>query len=631
MALGFGYVRDSKPTQIDWQDIGKQMSDNIGLEMVDRQKRKDAIDTKLGEYKKALLDQPQGTNAETNRFFSDFTGDAGEAMRNAERLLKNGDLAERDFYKFRANATQGTDLLFTAGKKFNEGYDESMRRFSEGESQSLENYMRQQTEGFLNFANNGAFINPLTGEVNVARRDKVTGEISTDPGDFANASQLVQQAVSKYNKYDLNAAVNGAVEGLAAVLIQESDGRTTKQFFQALQDGTLDAEEVALLDKAKKDMVASFTVNEYNVTSILTENIGALPVNEGGASYDFTPDKTEAKNNPHLILVNPDGTIDFTTKNGKAQLEAAKKYAEARFESSLGGSRKEAPEKIVKEDSDASKKAAKGKEKEVGFLQTINNAFTGNQEMSRGAIDAMVTKYNRDRAENKPELLDIVRSKDGKTMTIIKENKYNQRTEVPINIEDPSLSAETFINLVYGNEIDSSYKQILNEYNNREGGFTPKFLYTTNDAGEEVKLQNPEYGNKGTIEVAVGRTKSVSQPINFAIDKIDPTDNKGDTVSQAFTNATSDKEVNSIISNLINRLAPKVFQGFNIINPDDDEDTPNPFSPGPDLFVIKTKNGEEIILGKTDDKPGTLNNLQNLFNGEKVNGFQIEDGIIKKG
>ena len=47
MATGFGYVRDSKPMQIDWQDIGKQMSDNIGLEMADRQKRKDDIDQKI--------------------------------------------------------------------------------------------------------------------------------------------------------------------------------------------------------------------------------------------------------------------------------------------------------------------------------------------------------------------------------------------------------------------------------------------------------------------------------------------------------------------------------------------------------------------------------------------------------
>ena len=344
MATGFGYVRDAKPMQINWQDVGKQMSDNIQSEVKDRQKRKDDIDKQLADYNKELLNQPQGTNAEVNRFMGDFTSDAGDAMRNAERLLKSGQMSERDFYKFRANANQGTGLMFEAGKKFNEGYDESMRRFGAGESQAKENWMRQQTEGFLNFAKNGAYINPLTGEVNVARRYKDQNgdwQISTTPGDFANASELVQQATRQYNSFDLDGAVTNAVKGLGATLIQESDGRTTKEFFLASQKGELGVAEQALLAKAKKDMVASFTVNPDNVSSILTGNIGMAP---NGTSYDFTYDEEEAKKNPHLILVNPDGTNNFDTPNGKKQLEAAQKYAEARFEASLGGTRKEAKE-----------------------------------------------------------------------------------------------------------------------------------------------------------------------------------------------------------------------------------------------------------------------------------------------
>ena len=156
MATGFGYVRDAKPMQINWGEVGQKMTNAISAEIQDRQSRKDEIDKQLNDYQKNLLDQPQGTNAEVNRFMGDFTSDAGDAMRQAERLLKGGNLSERDFYKFRANANQGTDLMFQAAKNFNEGYDESMRRFADGESQSKENWMRQQTEGYLNFANNGA-------------------------------------------------------------------------------------------------------------------------------------------------------------------------------------------------------------------------------------------------------------------------------------------------------------------------------------------------------------------------------------------------------------------------------------------------------------------------------------------
>jgi len=341
MATGFGYVRDAKPMQINWGEVGQKMTDAISGEIQDRQSRKDEIDKQLNDYQKNLLDQPQGTNAEVNRFMGDFTSDAGDAMRQAERLLKGGNLSERDFYKFRANANQGTDLMFQAAKNFNEGYDESMRRFSDGESQSKENWMRQQTEGYLNFANNGAYINPLTGEVNVARRNKETGEISTKPGDFANVSELVQQSKAKYNKFDLQGSINASVKGLTQRLVQDSDGTTTKQFYQALQDGTLGEAEQKLLNDAKRDLVDSYTVNPDNVSSILTENVGVSP---SGTSYDFTYDEEKAKKNDHLILVNPDGTNNFDTPNGKKQLAAAKKYAEGQFEASLGGERKDRQE-----------------------------------------------------------------------------------------------------------------------------------------------------------------------------------------------------------------------------------------------------------------------------------------------
>lgn len=344
MALGYGYVRDAKPMQINWQEVGKQMTDSIQAEITDRQRRKDDIDKQLTQYNKDLLNQPQGTNAEVNRFMGDFSADAGEAMRNAERLLKSGNMSERDFYKFRANATQGTNLMFEAGKRFNEGYDESMRRFADGESQSKENWMRQQTEGFLAFANNGAYINPLTGEVNVARRYKDENgdwQISTKPGEFANASELVQQASAKYNRYDLDGAINNAIKGLGVTLIKESSGLTTKQFFQAIQEGTLGDKEQRLLDQAKLNMVASFTTNPNHVSSILTENIGFAP---NGEAYTFTYDENKAKKNENLILLNPDGTNNFTTANGKKQLQAAKDFASAQFEAGLGGQREEAKE-----------------------------------------------------------------------------------------------------------------------------------------------------------------------------------------------------------------------------------------------------------------------------------------------
>jgi hypothetical protein len=538
MALGFGYVRDAKPMQINWGEVGQKMTDAISLELTDRQNRKDDINKQLNAYEQNLLDQPQGTNAEVNRFMGDFTSDAGDAMRNSERLLKSGQLSERDFYKFRANANQGTTLMFTAGKKFNEGYDESMRRFAAGDSQAKENWMRQQTEAFLNFSNNGAYINPLTGEVNVARRDKVTGVISTKPGDFANASELVQQATRQYNSFDLDGAVNNAVKGLAATLIQESDGRTTKEFFLASQEGNLGDAEQKLLNDAKKNMVASFTVNPDNVSSILTGNIG---VATNGSTYDFTYDETKAKNNPHLILVNPDGTNNFDTANGKKQLLAAQKYAESRFEASLGGERKDeqdptkqqkivnqqaqdridlAREKFefdkteVKPPSSDQVKAKLLKDKEIGYLKSIDNVISGDISTAQASIDAMIQGANviYGKSPGIPNIKNATRSKDGNTLTVTRINADGSTSEaIPYDISDPNKAGEVMVELFFP-DVKSSYEELLTDFN-RQGGFTQREIrnpnYTVDEKGlptdpnEKEFLPNPNY--KGASEA--GKTK----------------------------------------------------------------------------------------------------------------------------
>ena len=531
MALGFGYVRDAKPMQINWGEVGQKMTDAISLELTDRQNRKDDINKQLDAYEENLLNQPQGTNAEVNRFMGDFTSDAGDAMRNAERLLKSGQLSERDFYKFRANANQGTTLMFTAGKKFNEGYDESMRRFAAGESQAKENWMRQQTEGFLNFANNGAYINPLTGEVNVARRDKVTGVISTKPGDFANASELVQQATRQYNSFDLDGAVNNAVKGLAATLIQESDGRTTKEFFLASQEGKLGDAEQKLLNDAKKNMVASFTVNPDNVSSILTGNIGVAP---NGSTYDFTYDETEAKNNPHLILVNPDGTNNFSTAHGKDQLLAAQKYAESRFEASLGGERKDEQDptkqqKIVNQQAQdridlarekfefektkvdppsvAEKKAKSLRDKEIGYLKSIDNVISGDQSTAQASIDAMIQGANviYGKSPGIPNILNATRSEDGKTLTVTRIDNEDRITSSPYDISNPEKAGEVLVELFFP-DVQGSYEQLLTDFN-QTGGFTKSV--------DEKGLPNPNY--KGASQV--GRTQaktSITEDFNTA-------------------------------------------------------------------------------------------------------------------
>ena len=100
---GYGYIRDSKPNVINWADIGKQMSDAIDKEITGRQKRKDDINAKSAEFSSQLLDQPQGSYAEANRFMSDFSSQASKQALRDLQALKSGFISEQEYYQRRAN------------------------------------------------------------------------------------------------------------------------------------------------------------------------------------------------------------------------------------------------------------------------------------------------------------------------------------------------------------------------------------------------------------------------------------------------------------------------------------------------------------------------------------------------
>ena len=116
---GFGYVRDSKPVVTDWAQVGRDMGKVITDEFADRDKRKADIEKQSAEIAKNLLDSPVGQYEEANRFASDFSSQAQQQALSDLRLLKNNQISEREYYNRRANLKSGTDLMFTAVRKFN--------------------------------------------------------------------------------------------------------------------------------------------------------------------------------------------------------------------------------------------------------------------------------------------------------------------------------------------------------------------------------------------------------------------------------------------------------------------------------------------------------------------------------
>ena len=103
MAVGFGYIRDKKPTQVDWAELSRQAREGIkGIED-DRKERREAIDEAQREYAKTLADYPVGTNTAYNTFMADFSQQASNVMLENLNMLKRGEISEEEFYRRRGN------------------------------------------------------------------------------------------------------------------------------------------------------------------------------------------------------------------------------------------------------------------------------------------------------------------------------------------------------------------------------------------------------------------------------------------------------------------------------------------------------------------------------------------------
>ena len=341
---GFGYVRDSKPVVTDWAQVGRDMGKVITDEFADRDKRKADIEKQSAEIAKNLLDSPVGQYEEANRFASDFSSQAQQQALSDLRLLKNNQISEREYYNRRANLKSGTDLMFTAVRKFNENYDTAMQNILDGKSSVLLSDIKGEMEGYLNFADSGTYINPVTGSVNVSKLNP-DGTASSDPSKFMNAGMLLKLSTTDFKNFKLDDAVKNVTDNLGKITYRGADG-TTKSV-SLFDIGLLTPEErekfkrdedfQAGLDNALNDEVEAIVgdKNSQAAASILADHSGKkynLNFDPKLFNEDGTLKNPKAKTNK--IAYSPNGQVVLTD----IQLQEAKDLVRRKLQQQLGAS-----------------------------------------------------------------------------------------------------------------------------------------------------------------------------------------------------------------------------------------------------------------------------------------------------
>jgi len=332
MSTFYGYAERQAEDNVDWSVIGKEITTMLQTEAERRETLKTELDNSSRKYGETLSNAPTGQHEGASSGVLEFASNAEQARLIQDRLLKSGQLKVKDYLKQRKNLTDGTTGLFAAAKEFQAAFESKASRMNDDEAMELEFELFKLTEGFGNWNNVGAYINPTNYEVSMGKKKRVMGkdgkyvyEMGDRPEEFFTVAELRNFISLKLDRYDVEGALNKHAASLAPmtsqIVVETPDGYKTIKISDATGRtfDQLDADQKKLVNdfkKAEDNMIKEMMANAYNNTSILTDYIGG---------YSFTWDPDEAGDKKILLEKDPQNKIPipkFDPKQEKAIKEA---------------------------------------------------------------------------------------------------------------------------------------------------------------------------------------------------------------------------------------------------------------------------------------------------------------------
>jgi hypothetical protein len=332
MATYYKYAERSADSQINWAEVGRDMSDMLKEETRIREEKKAAIDAASREFGQTLANPPQGEHKGANQWALEYADNASKFMLMQDRLLKSGQMKLKDYTVARQNILDGTDQAFNLTKEYQANFAEKMERYKTDKSQDLEQWLMAQAEGYSDFNKSQLYINPTDGTLSVAMKEKkiVDGKevfvMNQNPNQFASVSTLRNQIAGKYDKFNTNSATDAFVNSLGedvTSVIKQGASLTSGGLILNVEDirkrTDLSEDGKQILYKfadSENQFIKSTLVNPFDRLSVLTNSKKFAP---NGMQYGFTYDEAEAKGNPAKILLRRDPSSGQPTPQFSAE------------------------------------------------------------------------------------------------------------------------------------------------------------------------------------------------------------------------------------------------------------------------------------------------------------------------
>ena len=467
------YKYQKRDDAIDWSKIGSDISKTLTDEATRRETEKASIDEASREFQKTLNQGVESDNNTIQDFALNAASEAEKARLMQDRLLKNGLITTKQYTKQRQKVSQGIDDSFEILTNIAKINKAKMERMQAGTSAGQEQWMAANNEAIMNLQTHGVYINPETGEYNMAEKDG-KGGISSDPNTFSSMNILRKTVSNTVDKYD----VMGRTDDIAKSLNVDYKVVRYKDGVAVLNDPTLRRG----FNAAKKNIIDSELVVPTQVGSVLTDYVGTAP---NGELYGFTQNAKEQNENTILLKLNSAGTgyePDFTSKIGKKQKEQARKALEGALDVKM-------KRNLTAYDPREDDKLTETEERQSQFISDLVDMSTGNAAEFESLAKDYQSRLNQQLQKN-----------DAGKVTKLSRNE----DKFIINLTNKGRDSEIVIDRKNSDDTYKSIEQVTRDLN-RELGLVDATQW--NRVSSKFIEQNPDAFSGIVTEGSIGTEK----------------------------------------------------------------------------------------------------------------------------
>ena len=422
--------RDLESEMVDWGAIAVDINAGIKGVMAEREARKDAITKNTQEALDKLSEVQDVDNTDIQSLLIDGSDNSKKALMEANYLLKNGLMTEKDYALIVQQQKSGYSALNNLAKNADAKYKEAMTRLAadcaKGPcSSAIEEWNNNTLLGFGNLKNTKLVSNPLTGELQMVRLIKnpnykagstKAGEIEqwimpdpkTHPENYQSPNQMTKASTFKLDKVNSKDLAKAQTENVGSIITATIDGSVLagknvthvtnfKQIFD-LDGGVTDEEG----NKLTFDEFMNSQVDAVVGPADQTTNMNSAQILSQEMGYELAGSCDEVKERTNNKTFDCSKWIEITNSSGtpvvsltEAQQKAARNKVRMEMLVTLDNETKKTATAGQQKNIDRVAEAKKEKEEDnFGYIKQINQMVTGDLQTAKNTAQNIVDQFN---------------------------------------------------------------------------------------------------------------------------------------------------------------------------------------------------------------------------------------------